>query len=160
MTSSTSGPIIVGYDGSDASRSALQWGASQAEAVGAPLRIVHVSSSATELATAMVQINPDPIRRSMKEHLEKECALLLVDRGLDVHVETAIGTVAHELMRVAHSEGASVIVIGMTERGTLGDLISSTTEHVLRRHAVRPVVAVPAAWHGSAADLGRPREGR
>ena len=47
------------------------------------------------------------------------------------------------------SEHASLLVVGMTARGTLAALLyGSTTSHDLLRHALRPVVAVPAEWTG------------
>lgn len=48
-------------------------------------------------------------------------------------------------MRYARDELASLMVVGMTARGTLAELLyGSVTTHELLRHALRPVVAVPA----------------
>jgi len=58
--------------------------------------------------------------------------------------------VAEALIVVARKYDASLIVIGMTSRGTLSELISGSTQHELLHHAVRPVVAVPATWTDAA----------
>jgi Universal stress protein family. len=52
-------------------------------------------------------------------------------------------------MRTAREEQATLIVIGMTARGTLSELVLGSTQHELLHHAVRPVVAVPASWNES-----------
>lgn len=44
MTDSVPGPIVVGYDGSPASRDAIRWAATEAERRDTALRIVHVPS--------------------------------------------------------------------------------------------------------------------
>jgi len=71
----------------------------------------------------------------------------LRERQVPFRTHVSIGRVATELMRVAHAEHASLIVVGMTGRGTLGEFVFGSAEHELLKHAVRPVVAVPATWH-------------
>ena len=69
-----------------------------------------------------------------------------------VHYRTkfVIGRVAEELMRAAHEEQATLIVIGMTARGTLSELVLGSTQHELLHHAV-------AARRRRAGELERSR---
>jgi nucleotide-binding universal stress UspA family protein len=54
-------------------------------------------------------------------------------------------------MRVAKAEQAALIVIGMTARGTISELMFGSTQRELGHHAVRPIVAVPTSWRGDPA---------
>ena len=146
MNAGPVGPIIVGYDDSPAARAALRWAADHATALGGELLVVFVSSAIAELEFAAAQINTDPIRAGYERHLQGDWTALLRERNIQFRTHVAVGRVATELMRVAHTEHASLIVIGMTGRGTLGEIVFGSAEHALVKHAVRPVVAVPAAW--------------
>ena len=57
-----------------------------------------------------------------------------------------VGHPSDELMSVARAESADLIVIGMSPRGTLTELVLGSTLRELRRSAVRPIVAVPESW--------------
>jgi nucleotide-binding universal stress UspA family protein len=122
------------------------WAADHVAAVGGEVLVVFVSSAIAELEFAAVQINTDAIRNGYEQHLHGDWTALLRERNIRFCTHVAVGRVATELMRVAHAEQASLIVIGMTGRGTLGEIVLGSAEHELLKHAVRPVVAVPAAW--------------
>ena len=151
MSASPVGPIILGYDDSSAARTAMLWAAEYATAVGAEVVVVYVSSAIAELEFAVVQVNTDPIRAGYEEHLRSDWTAQLRDRQVRFRTHVSVGRAATELMRVAHAEHASLIVIGMTGRGTLGEIVFGSAEHELLKHAVRPVVAVPATWHAETA---------
>ena len=139
-------PIVVGYDNTDAAKSALTWAADHATLTGAELIVAYVSSSTAEWELAAVMINPDPIRHQVEELLNTTWTEPLRDRDTKYRTVTAVGRPAMELMRIARAESASLIVIGMTGRGTLAELITGSTQHLLQQHAARPVVAVPEVW--------------
>lgn len=152
MTAEPFGPIVVGYDDTPAARAALAWAADYAAAVGGELLVVYVSSAIVELELAAAQIDADPIRRSFEHRLEGEWTASLRQRRISFRTKVVVGRVATELMRLARAEHAALIVIGMTGRGTLGELTFGSAEHELVKHAVRPVVAVPKVWqHGTTA---------
>ncbi len=140
------GPIILGYDDSAASRTAMLWAAQYASAVDSEVLVVYVSSAIAELELAAAQIDTGPVRAGYEQHLRSDWTAPLHDRQVRFRTQVSIGRVATELMRVAHAERASLIVIGMTGRGTLGEIVFGSAEHELLKHAVRPVVAVPATW--------------
>jgi nucleotide-binding universal stress UspA family protein len=136
--------IVVGFDNSSAAQAALEWAEHQAQLVGAELVIVYVASAVRDWEFAAVQINTDPMRAEAKRRLAGEWTASVREAGVPYHVRLAEGRVADELMKVARAEDASLIVIGMTARGTLTELVFGSTRHDLLHHAVRPVVAVPA----------------
>jgi nucleotide-binding universal stress UspA family protein len=137
--------IVVGFDNSPASQAALDWAIHQAQLVGGEIVVVYVASAVREWEFAAAQINTDPMRAEAKRRLAEEWTAPLRAAGVSYHVRLMQGRVAEELMKVARAEEASLIVIGMTARGTLTELVFGSTRHDLLHHAVRPVVAVPAA---------------
>lgn len=151
MSAAPVGPIILGYDDSAAARTAMLWVAQYATAVDAEVVVVYVSSAIAELELAAVQVNTDPIRAGYEQQLRTGWTAPLRDRQIRFRTHVSVGRVGAELMRVAHAEHASLIVIGMTGRGTLGEIVFGSAEHELVKHAVRPVVAVPATWQSDPA---------
>ena len=139
-------PVLVGYDNSPAAKAALRWAADEAELTGAPLILLYVASSVAEWEMAAIQVDPDPVRHRIEKMLANDWSEALRARGLRVRTQVAVGRPAVEIMRLAREENARLVVIGMTGRGTLSELVSDHTQRVLRHHAVRPVVAVPAVW--------------
>lgn len=120
------------------------WAADQAALVGAEIVVVHVISGIAELGYAATQVDPDSMRESAARRLEGEWTDPLRERKLEFRTTVEVGRVSDELMRVARVEDASLIVIGLTGRGTLAELVFGSVQHHLLRHAVRPGVAVPA----------------
>jgi nucleotide-binding universal stress UspA family protein len=142
--------IICPTDFSDASRSAVQYGAVMAEHVGSRLVIMAVEdpllTEAVDLGTGTVW---DPA------HTRQELAAF-ADQALEKHqlrsakleFEVAVGRPANEILRVARERKADLLVMsthGLTGMRKL--FFGSTTERVLRETTV-PVLATPAADHG------------
>lgn len=138
--------IVLGYDDSEAARAARVWAMHHARVTDAEVLVVYVSSALAEWELAAAQIDPDPIRREQERRLREEWTSPFRTRNVAYRTAFAIGRVAEELMRVARAEHAALIVIGMTARGTISELIFGSTQHELTHHAVRPIVAVPGSW--------------
>ncbi len=139
--------IVIGYNNSDAAKAALTWAGEQAKRTNSEILVVYVASSAAEWELAAVQIDPDPIRHEFQRRLREEWTAPLRKAEVAYRTKFVSGRVAEELMSSAREEQASLIVIGMTLRGTLSALVAGSTQHELLHHAVRPVVAVPATWN-------------
>lgn len=138
--------IVIGYDNSDAAQAALAWAGEQATPTSSELLVIYVASSIAEWELAAAQIDPDPIRHEFQRRLREEWTAPLRKADVAYRTKFASGGVAEELMSSAREEHASLIVIGMTLRGTLSELVAGSAQHELLHHAVRPVVAVPATW--------------
>jgi nucleotide-binding universal stress UspA family protein len=138
--------IIVGYDNSPAARGALRWAVHHASRTGAELIVVYVVSSAFEWELNAVQINTDTIRKDVEHRLRGEWTEIVRDAGVRYEIELKLGRPAEALLAAARRNEAVLIVIGMTPRGTLGELVFSSVGHHLSHHAVRPIVTVPAGW--------------
>jgi nucleotide-binding universal stress UspA family protein len=138
--------IVVGYDHSPAAQGALAWAAHYVGRNGGELLLVYVVSSAWEWELAAVQVNPDPIRREIRDLLHESWTEPLRTAGLRYQTEVTVGRPAEVLLASARRHDASLIVLGMTGRGTLGELVRGSTGREVAHHAVRPIVTVPPDW--------------
>lgn len=145
--------LVVGCDNTEASKAALRWAAHYATGHDAAIHVIYVMSALTEWELAAVQVNPDPLRHEYEQLLEGEWTEALRDTEVPYTTHVAIGRPADELMRYARREHAALIIVGMTGRGTLAELVFGSTTHDLQHHALRPVVAVPANWNPPPRDI-------
>jgi nucleotide-binding universal stress UspA family protein len=136
-------PVVVGYDGSTASRRALAWATGLARRTGRPLLVAYITPVPMAYdGTAVV-----PVMEGEAEALawlRKELAATLpasTPAGLDVHVATCTGDTARELARLADEHQADALVLGAPEH-RLHHLVGSVPVR-MARHAHCPLVIVP-----------------
>jgi nucleotide-binding universal stress UspA family protein len=134
--------IVVGVDGSEASRAALQWAVDEAVIRAARVKAVHVWDWPTIGTTRLARLitDPDEIESEARRELD-----MLVDAAdterLDTPVERVLrcGRPAEWLFDEA--KGADMLVVG--ERGLGGIILGSVGDQVTK-HPRCPVVVVPA----------------
>lgn len=144
---SQSGRIVVGVDGSEASKDALRWAARQAELTGAALEAVmtwHFPAlaygtpvpmpSGYDLAPQAAQVLGDTVQE------------VLGDKpALKVHAVVVEGSPALELLDAATD--ADLLVVGSRGHGAFtGMLLGSVSAHCVA-HAPCPVVVVRHSSH-------------
>jgi nucleotide-binding universal stress UspA family protein len=151
------GKIVVGYDHSPAAQGALAWAVDYAGKTGAALVLVYGVSSAWEWELAAIQVNPDPIRREIGHLLRQDWTAPVRAAKVPYETEVLVGRPADVLLASARRHEATLIVLGMTGRGTLGELIIGSTGREVAHHAVRPIVTVPAAWTAPASQNAQER---
>jgi len=138
--------LLVAYDHSEASQAALRWAIDYSKSRDVELLLVYAVSSLAEWELAAIQVDPDPVRHSIQRLLNGEWTDPLRDAGIRFETRVLVGRPADVILQFADDEQVSFIVLGMTHRGTLFELLAGgTTEHLLHR-AHRPVLAVPAEW--------------
>ena len=132
-----SSPVVVGYIRSPEGEAALDAAVAEAQLRSARLVIVHSSKGGSENAGQVVAD-----RAALDELSEK-----LTADGVDVHIaDLARGNdPAQDLIEVAESEGAALIVIGLRRRSPVGTLLLGSNSQTLLLHADCPVLAVKAA---------------
>jgi nucleotide-binding universal stress UspA family protein len=138
--------IVVGYDHSPAAQGALAWGIDYSCRSGAELVIVYGVSSAWEWELAAIQVNPDPIRHRIGQLMQQDWTAPVRAARVPHRTEVLVGRPADVLLASARRHHAALIVLGMTGRGTVGELITGSTGREIAHHAVRPIVTVPADW--------------
>lgn len=138
----TGSPVVVGLDGSPASRAALAWAASEATTLGRPLHLLHAHPVQVEWpATPMTMTMPPvPPSAPADNHLLVE-AIADLDDSLAVTTASVGGSAAEFL--VDASATAALVVVGAPRHGALGSAVAGSTSVHVAAHAHCPVVVVP-----------------
>ncbi|MFI7229688.1 universal stress protein [Nonomuraea angiospora] len=134
--------IIVGADGSENSRAALEWAADDAFRMRVPLRIVHaVDRSPYQIRKYSIDDLPDALRREGRRIL-CEAEVLVHERQLAVEVTTedVEGSPA-EVLREQAKDATEVVVGSRGLGGFAGALLGSVSMKVAG-HVPCPVVVV------------------
>jgi len=133
--------IVVGVDGSDPSRAALQWAVEEARLRGAQLEILLAAPLPRTYLDPII-FPPPPVadvRAAAREQLDQ-----IVDSvdtsGCIVERIVAVGGAA-ELLREA-SQGASLLVVGSRGRGGFAGLLLGSVAQQCIAHASCPVAVI------------------
>lgn len=120
--------IVVGVDGSEESRRALEWALAEARTRGAPVRVVHAHGG-------------DESEREAELIVKAEVTTAAAD-GLDVGAEALPGPAVRVLLEAARD--AELLVVGSRGRHGFPGLLLGSVSQQLANHAVCPVVIVPS----------------
>lgn len=125
--------ILVPTDGSSDARNGAEHGVELAAALGATVHALYVIEEGSN------PWNPTSIddqldrAREYGEELTSEVAELAAEAGVDCVTDTKVGpNVAEEINEYVEEEGIDAIVIGSGFRGSMGGILGSTTDKVLR----------------------------
>ena len=140
--------ILLAYDDSDAAKAAREWVVRYAAGRDVEVVVIYALSSLWEWELAAVQIDPDPIRHEYERLLREVWSEPLRQAGVPVRTRLVVGRRPADLiLRSGRDLGVSFIVVGMTPRGTLGELVLRNTAEDVVHHADRlPVMSVPSGW--------------
>src|SRR5690606_34954983 len=128
--------VIVGVDGSEASRNALRVAAEEAKLRDAVFQAVHAVYW-DHIGAELITPTPQQLVEWGKNLVDKE----LERAGVAARPVVIHGHAADVLVR--HSRHADLLVLGSRGRNPLATLLlGSTTDHCAR-HAACPVMAVP-----------------
>ena len=132
--------IVVGYDSTDASRRALERAADIAEKFGSKLVVTSVSPV---MAAAHGTSGVDPTDPPAQHEAElQEAAAYLSGRNLTAELQPAIGEPADAIVEAAEQTGATLIVVGTREPGTLERLLGTSVSQSVSKHAHCDVLIV------------------
>jgi len=139
--------IVVGVDGSEGSKRALEWAAQEARLRGAPLEIVFAwqPSAAVYAGSGWTVIDNElfeDLLKNAQERLEHTCAAVApaLD-GLEVESRVVEGPAAKTLMDAA--AGAALLVVGTRGHGGFAGLLLGSVSAQCAHHSPCPVVIVP-----------------
>jgi nucleotide-binding universal stress UspA family protein len=138
MSAMRAGRVIVGVDGSEASKRALRWAATYAAATGAPLEAVSSWEMPATYGWAATLEEPDPAKATL-EKLESIVAEVVGDSP---PVTSTVESGHAAFVLVNASKRADLLVVGSRGRGGFtGMLLGSVSQHCVQ-HAQCPVVVV------------------
>jgi nucleotide-binding universal stress UspA family protein len=138
--------VLVGVDGSNASRAAIMLAAREARYRDAPLIAMQAYSGERMLGAPVAQ--PVATRRSAEdEQLDAESSLrdtvrdVLGDEAAKVEIHAVLGLAGRKIVETAQKVNAQLIVLAT--QGTASLLLGTVSQYVLRK-APCPVLIVPA----------------
>ncbi len=135
-----SGQIVVGLDGSDCSRGALDWALRQAELTDARIHAVAAFDPEQPYGLPPIGASAESRQSWVEELLPVELEKLSPEQSARVSHQVSPGNPAAVLL--AACEGADLVVVGNHGAGTaVSRLLGSVSQKVVR-HAQVPVVVV------------------
>jgi nucleotide-binding universal stress UspA family protein len=144
--------VVVGLDGSDASRVALEQALAEAGRLGAEVTAVAAYSAASYWSDAYVVLVPPPdrLRENAQRGAEAMVSAVVGAAQPAVPVRTtAVEGPAGEVL-VSAAEDADLLVVGGRGHGAIrGMLLGSVALHCVV-HAACPVMVVPVGRSGAA----------
>ena len=142
--------IVVGSDGSEHGRHAVEWAAQTARQLGAEVILVHAAATFPPLLAyggGLVQYPSQEVVDEQRVALEKkvatELAAPLIAAGIKWQARVLEGEPVRVLQETAQEHGAQLIVVGTRALNGVEELFVGSTSHSLTRHSRIPVAVVP-----------------
>lgn len=140
--------IVVGVDGSEHSRRALEWAAREAALRHAPLTVLTVHQAVAGYWGAVsFPEDTDLAKQSLEAaQAETDGVLKSIDeasRPASVTVKAVTGLPAEELLHAA--DDADLLIVGSRGAGGFRRLLMGSVSTQVTHHARCPVVVIPAA---------------
>ena len=137
------GTVVVGFDGSPTSRSALLFAGGLASRGDAELVVVLVGDANPIWALSPGATNADAEQDlELAEILRADTENQLGGLGVRWRFERRDGDAADQLLEVGRETGADLVVVGRSEGGLAKRVLGSVAS-TLTREADRPVLVVP-----------------
>jgi nucleotide-binding universal stress UspA family protein len=140
--------IIVGVDGSEVSRRALDWAVREAGLRGAALTVLAVHQVASNYWTGSPEHYPadqpvtEVMRKAAEEAVQKAVSQAGEPAPASVTVRAVSGLPAQEL--VGASSGADLVVVGSNSGSELSQMLLGSVTNKVVNQAACPVVVIPA----------------
>ncbi|HZC30318.1 MAG TPA: universal stress protein [Gaiellaceae bacterium] len=139
--------IVVGVDGSDGSKPALEWAAAEARTRELPLTAVYAWSAPATLYAGLGWVPADTeVLVDLRKLAERRLAEVCEELGpalADVQVERKVveGPAANALLAAA--EDADLLVVGTRGHGGFTGLLLGSVSQQCAHHCPCPIVIVP-----------------
>ncbi len=133
--------IVLGLDGSDASKQAMSVAAELAKRDGAKLVIVHVEQDVAGKGGGPIVASEDEIQEEIRGQAGE-----LTKQGIDttaVMRNIMLGGPAHPIEEIAEEAKADLIVVGTRGHSAIAGLLLGSVTQRLLHIARRPVLVVP-----------------
>ena len=138
--------IVVGIDGSDNSRKALEWAVREAGLRGTSLTVLAVHQVATNYWTGAPEHyasdtpETEMVRQAAEDAVQKAVSQVGGPAPTSVTVRAVSGVPAREL--VAASADADLVVVGSRGGGGFARMALGSVSHQVASHATAPVVVI------------------
>lgn len=136
--------ILVGADGSENSRRAIEWCAEYARNGGVEVVVCHVVSKFGEWMMSAGQIDFQKVEKERLELVTGPWTEPLRAAAVPYQVVQVSGDPVTELLAVAESKDVELIVIGKAGHGPTAELFLGGTAGKLTHRSNYPLLLVPA----------------
>jgi nucleotide-binding universal stress UspA family protein len=135
--------IVVGYDETEPATRALERTAELAKAFGAKVVVTSVAPALVGAVAARGVGPVDPVDDPALHREELDhAAAFLGERGIEAECFLSLGDPAGEIVELAESRGADLIVVGTREPGLLDRLLGLSVSGSVQRKAHCDVLIV------------------
>jgi nucleotide-binding universal stress UspA family protein len=138
------GRVVVGVDGSDNARRALEWAVDEAARRGVPLEVVHSwhIPYVGGMYGPTISVDPAEFQQLARDELARVVASVDASALAEPPIQTLVnGGPAEALLKAARS--ADLVVVGSRGLGGFTGLLLGSTSSQVVHHATCPVVVVP-----------------
>ena len=138
--------ILVGIDGSDNARKALEWAVHEAGLRGTSLTVLAVHQVASNHWTGVPETyasdapETEIVRQAAEDAVQKAVSQVGGPAPASVTVRAVTGVAAHEL--VAASADADLVVVGSRGGGGFARMVLGSVSSQVASHAAAPVVVI------------------
>jgi nucleotide-binding universal stress UspA family protein len=140
--------MLVGVDGSDGARRAIEWAIRYAQLMGAEVVAAHVITYSKELVRDLPPTGLTNWRRDLAAVMRDEWSKPLRTAGVAHRVVLKEhDSVEAGLLELADTEDVEIVVLGARGHGDLANRILGAVTYRVSHAARRPVVIVPVDWH-------------
>jgi nucleotide-binding universal stress UspA family protein len=147
----SSGPVVVGIDGSDAAIGAANWAVKEAIHQDVSLRLVHVVQA---VGGSMAPTSTYPAESDYAESSLRAACLALEATGLPVKIDTAVLRGDVDSALIAESDNATLICVGSLGISRVASRVVGSTATTLAEHAHCPVAIIRRAEDGPLPEAG------
>ena len=133
--------IVVGLDGSDGAKHAMEYAVELARRDGAGLVLAHVEQEIVGKGGGPIQADEPEVQAEIDRRAKE-----LSSEGVETRVEKSsifVGGPGAVLARIADEEEADLIVVGTRGHGAAAGVILGSVAHRLLHLASQPVLVVP-----------------
>jgi nucleotide-binding universal stress UspA family protein len=148
-------PIVVGYDGSDSAKTALDWALRRAERVQADVEVVFVADDSWDsdayAASPAIRRHGEVVLGGAAFHADSKAP------HVAVHSRVVAGRPAEVLTAVAEEVGAGLLVVGSAGKDLYHRVTTGSVSVKVAASATVPVVVIPehsATGHRSGVVVG------
>ncbi len=145
-TPTPEGAVVAGLDGSHRDPAVLDWAATEAQQLGAPLHLVHAVDLGTPLsAYGELLTSPDIVDKVEQEstRVVTEALATVAENYPDLAVTSSMPTGSPAGVVIMAAEGARELVVGSARKNRAERIVLGTTSLSVVAHAPCAVVLVP-----------------
>ena len=139
-------PIIVGFDPQTSDRAPVDFAVAAARFTGAPLVVVSVCAGAAPRRAGDAASMDEDLAADASQALGAVAGELEADGIAVDYREVGNTSAARALHEAAEAQDAGLLVVGSTNRGTIGRVLPGSTADRLMHGAPCPIAIVPHEW--------------